>query len=294
MAVNADLYAPDGDVAPDRLLVFVHIPKTAGTTLKSILAHHYSAGEICKIMMRGMSWVAPSRTLWPRPLISCSKLRRFKAELEDPCKIKAIHGHFDLSLYDVFPSRAEWVTLLRDPVERAISHYDHFRRLTTDPAHELAIESSLAEWVSHRRLIEMDNGQTRRLAGELTLPIGAVTQETLAKAKANLARRFSVVGLSERFSEFQILLHRHFSWPYCQYGSRNVGNGRIQSNQVGTDVLGLIESCNRFDRELYEFACGRFEHAASEIDMKQELRLLRAAPEYVASLAAPTNRTTAT
>lgn len=292
--MKTDRHATGYDSESDRLIVFVHIPKTAGTTLNSILAHRYAPGEIYKIMMRGMSWIAPRQTILPKPLISSSKLRRLKSALEDPHGLRAIHGHFDLSLSNLMPPDAEFITLLRDPVERAISHYHHYRKLTDDPAHPLAMRSTLAEWVGSRGLVEMDNGQTRRLAGEMGLPVGAVSSLTLAKAKANLANKFSVVGLSERFAESQILLHRQFKWPYYRYPARNVGENRQRRTGASGAVLKIVEDCNRFDLELYRFASELFEHAIDKIDMDRELALLKAAPEYVAPARPEPGRATAT
>jgi hypothetical protein len=192
-----------------------------------------------------------------------------------------IHGHFDMSLAKLLPSNAEFMTLLRDPVERAISHYYHYRRLTTDPIHPLAMRSTLAEWVGTRGLVEMDNGQTRRLAGEMGLPVGEVSPLTLAKAKANLANKFSVVGLTERFAESQVLLHRQFKWPYRRYPERNVDHNRLRRAEVSSEVLKIVENCNRFDRELYQFASELFEHAVSKVDMDREISLLKIASEYI-------------
>lgn len=279
-AVTVDQRPRAGNCQQDRLLVFVHIPKTGGTTVVSVLAHQYPAEATHTIMMRGMSWTGPKHALWPNFLISPSKIRRLKSALKDPHAVRALHGHFDLSLRRLLPSNARLVTLLRDPVERAISHYCHYRRLSTDPAHELAARSSLTNWVCRSGLVEMDNGQTRRLAGELKLPIGAVSSRTLDKAKANLAQEFSVVGLTERFEEFQVLLHREFDWTYCRYPARNVGANRLRQSQLDAGALEIIRERNRFDLELYRFACGLFERAVGKLDLARELSLLRRAPAF--------------
>jgi hypothetical protein len=268
-----------------RLIAFLHIPKTAGTTLDSILAHRYSPNERYKIAMRGITLMVPRFQLLPKRLISPSTLRNFKALLKDRHDLREIHGHFDMSLCKFLPSNAELITVLRDPVERAISHYYHYRshRWIADAAHPLAMKSTLEEWVTARRLVEMDNGQTRRLAGETALRIGRVTSKTLEKAKANL-RKFKAVGLTERFEEFQVLLHRQFNWPYCRYPARNVGNNRLRQAEIHDDTLNAIENFNRFDRELYQFASELFEHAIREIDMDKELALLKTAPDCMEPL----------
>ena len=119
------------------LVAFVHIPKTAGTTLNSILAHEYSPDETYEIMMRGMSLRVPKTIMLPRPVISFSKIHRLKSALRHRQRLRLIRGHFDLSLGKLLPPDTQFFTLLRNPVERAISHYHHYHRLTTDPIHSL-------------------------------------------------------------------------------------------------------------------------------------------------------------
>jgi ethanolamine utilization microcompartment shell protein EutS len=207
----------------------------------------------------------------PRPLISFSRIRRLKSALKSRHDLRLIHGHFDLSIKKVLPTNARFFTLLRDPVERAISHYYHYRRLATDPIHTLAMKSTLTEWVSTCGLVEMDNGQTRRLVGEMNLPCGRVTLQMLDRAKSSLAEHFAVVGLTERFEESLILLQRAFNWPPYPFPPRNVGENRPPRTEVAEEALKAIENSNRFDFELYRFASGLFEEAVSKIDMASEL-----------------------
>jgi hypothetical protein len=261
------------------VVAFLHIPKTAGTTLNAILASQYSPDETREIMMRGMSWLVPRPRLVPKPLISFSKIWRLKSTLRYGRTVRMIHGHFDLSIKPVLPDDVRLFTFLRDPVERAISHYYHYRRQTGDPIQPVAMKSTLEEWVRDCGLVEMDNGQTRRLAGEMNLPCGRVTQELLERAKASLARNFAVVGLTERFEESLILLQRAFGWPLHRFALRNVGDDRPRRDEVSEETLKAIEDRNRHDLELYRFACELFEQAASGIDMAGELARLRATPE---------------
>ena len=263
-------------------IAFVHIPKTGGTTLNSLLAHQCRTGQFHEIMMRGMSLVYPKPTFLPRSLISHSKIRRLRHAIKKQRNLQVIHGHFDMSLGKVLPDDTRFITLLRDPVQRAISHYHHYLRLVTDPIHPLAKRSSLSDWVNNSGLVEMDNGQTRRLAGALHLPFGSITSKILTQAKTNLVEKFVVFGLTERLDESQILFHREFSWPLYRYHALNVDDLHMSRPELHPNVLNVIERCNRFDLELYQFASQLFNLAVSKIDMAQQLAMLRNAPQYVA------------
>ena len=230
-------------------------------------------------MMRGMSLRMPSSPMLAKPLLSSSKIRHIKAALHEPGDLRVIHGHLDLSIDGLLPDNARLITLLRDPVERAISHYHHFRRAESDPSHPLAMHSTLKEWVGTQGLVEMDNGQTRRLAGAMSLPFGQVTQQTLQRAKANLAR-FAVVGLTERFEESQILLRHEFNWPLYRYPEQNVG--RTRRAETSEEEVRAIVARNVFDLELYRFAAALMQQATSKFDMEREVALLKAAPVHIA------------
>jgi hypothetical protein len=252
---------------PNGLIAFLHIPKTAGTTLNSILAREYAPDECHEIMMRGMSWILPKPAIIRRPLISFSKIRRLRSAARNQPNLRLVRGHFDLSIARHLPADTRFFTLLRDPVERAISHYYHYRRRPVDRIHPLAMRSTLTEWVSACGIVEMDNGQTRRLAGEMNLACGRVTPATLERAMSRLAQ-FAVVGLTERFDESVLLLQHAFGWKRQSAAASNVGENRPARVEVSEAALQVIEDCNRFDRELYRFASDLFEEAISGIDVK--------------------------
>lgn len=246
------------------MIAFVHVPKTAGTTLNSILAQEYAPGERYEIMMRGMSWILPRPEIIRRPLISFSKIRRLRSATRSRRDLRLLHGHFDLSIAKHLPANTRYFTLLRHPVERAISHYCHYRRRACERVHALASRSTIAEWVSACGLVEMDNGQTRRMAGEMNLPCGRVTRHTLERAKSNLAG-FAAVGLTERFDETLALLARVFGWSARAYVAQNVGADRPPRSELSRETVEAIERCNRFDLELYRYAADLFESAVGGV-----------------------------
>lgn len=97
------------------MLAFVHIPKTAGTTLHKVISHQYPRE---KIFIHHDTQGPPSAEL--------------AARIESQgCEV--IMGHFSVGLHEFIPS-LRYVTCLRDPVPRLLSHYLHALH---DPAHYL-------------------------------------------------------------------------------------------------------------------------------------------------------------
>src|SRR5438876_9976046 len=105
---------PSTDVRDERddpLLVFVHIPKTAGTTISTILHHHYGPRSR-RINTSGAAHDA-------------GRLQeRVTAALAEPT-VQVVQGHISFGVSELLPADARYATLLRDPVERTLSEFHH-------------------------------------------------------------------------------------------------------------------------------------------------------------------------
>jgi hypothetical protein len=213
-------------------IVFIHIPKTGGSTFASVLRRNYPVSDV----------------VLPNPL-------NHEPGLEDalhaiaqrpPGQVRSIHGHVPLSHRDQFPADARFATLLRDPVRRQQSHYLMLygkARLVTAP--------SFPEALPRGRLI--DNLQTRLLCGledPLTRP---ADDELLAAALAQLDR-FAFVGLVERFPESMLLAQERLGLRFVAYRRRNV---RVLSPPP--DDVDALREHNRLDLALYAHTRARIE-----------------------------------
>src|SRR5688572_10793729 len=95
-------------------IVFIHIPKTAGTTLRNILRSNatYSAklGNVFK--GKGGRHEEPDYE---------EKVARMRSDV----RVRFFYGHTPFAVAAYMPPEWEpnFITFLRDPVERAISHY---------------------------------------------------------------------------------------------------------------------------------------------------------------------------
>lgn len=223
-------------------VLFLHIPKAAGTTLHSIIHDVY-----------------PAENVYDIPLID---IEDFKKEFKNypDCKkqnIKLLKGHMYYGLHELMPGPCTYITMLRDPVERVVSYYYYVRGLPGHHAHKAAIRMELGEFIINNSTIEVNNDQTRRISGmDQVYP---ETGEMLSLAKSNLREKFSVVGITERFDESLILLQETLGWKIKTYSRLNQTGSRPEVKNISSGTLKIIEDFNRMDIELYRYACGLFE-----------------------------------
>ncbi|MCM3869125.1 MAG: sulfotransferase family 2 domain-containing protein [Pyrinomonadaceae bacterium] len=220
----------------DRGLIFIHIPKTAGSTLRPIMDRHYPRPAICKL------------DFLPRDLDAFLRLPD-QARL----RIRVLQGHFPFGLHEHLSVPADYLTLLRDPVNRIISMYYWIHGNDDHVLNTLVRSMTLRDFADSGFEITT-NHQTSLISG---LPTNAADQ-SLAVAKQNLQGQITF-GLNERFDESLLLFKKRLGWKHVVYSRRNVTKSRPGSNEVPASALEVIRKHNSLDLELYEFARQTFD-----------------------------------
>jgi len=239
------------------MLAFVHIPKTAGTTLHKVISHQYPRE---KIFIHHDTEGPPSAEL----------AARIEAQ-----GASVVMGHFSVGLHEFIPS-LRYVTCLRDPIPRLLSHYRHALYDPTHYLHREAKSLTLAEYVSSGLSGELSDGMTRMLAGVGDFHHGKVTDETLALALSNLETLFAAIIPSERFDEGLLLLARDLGWKSPFYLRRKVGRHPGTTTQPDSETLRAIEEHNRHDRQLYDLCSARFaQRADADTELLRQLARFR-------------------
>jgi hypothetical protein len=242
---------------------FLHIPKTAGTTLTYYLDQRFAHDEIFPAQLfRELKNVSPA---------TLGQYRLFR-------------GHFGYDLTRLLRTEPAIITILRDPVEHTLSHFAHWRRFADDyPPERQPIEnSSLLDILNDQKLAGfLFNPQSYNVGGgmslnslraenlnhewmkcfeQLNLPTKNLTDPNvvLDRAKARL-EEFACFGVVEMFDEFLDLLAYTFDWnPIKETTKQNVTPSRLRADELDQATLDKIYEFTVFDRELYEFACHRF------------------------------------
>jgi galactose-3-O-sulfotransferase len=232
---------------PQPLTVFIHIPKAAGTTFTQILRANYPPGTVGHIgnLFKGSGGLDPK------------VLERMKLAEERTMWMHVVAGHLPLGIRHALPADTRYVTFLREPADRILSHYHVLITLRRGPnatLPELDESTPLEDVLADGRFI-FDNLQTRMLSGDPE-PLGEVTRETLDRAKENLRSGSVVFGLTERFDESLVLIGRALGLQELAYRRRRVNSDRPRT--VSDEISASARDFDRFDVELYEYARGLF------------------------------------
>ncbi|MEM6477431.1 MAG: hypothetical protein AAF647_00145 [Pseudomonadota bacterium] len=185
-APTPDTITPD-TITPDAPLLFLHIPKTAGTTL----------GQLLK--------TAHPEAAWLDGLAVARRLRAMAPEAR--ARLDIIQGHVPHQTGELIAGPKRYLTVLRMPGPRLLSYYNYIARAPDHPDHararalsfgaylEASLESPLRPW--------LDNTQMRLIAGRDGPEWIGAEARLLEHAIAHIAAPDMRFGFSETFDAFQ-------------------------------------------------------------------------------------------
>ena len=258
---------PKGDDA--ELIYYLHIPKTAGTSVIHFLHDVYDPALICPY------------GLWDE-LVHASS--------EELAAWRVYVGHFGGVLPLWLRRWPRTLTVLRDPVARTISHIRHVKRDFRHPLHRLALGKRVAEYCLDPTLSRsVENLQARYLAslawgqalthsgqdggqkrGQLSINfeagLYALDRGTLLQQHAlDALESLDAVGIAEEHAStlkfFAEVLN--VPAPHSEYRI-NVAPGSESSDlDLKPEDLAAIDQITEIDRVVYEYALRRFRHLAA-------------------------------
>lgn len=265
----------DADVRPT--VIFMHIPKTGGLTLGDIMLREYGRGRFEIVAGLGGPGRLEAHLRFletgeapPPGLPGTGALRQFeRVPLARRAKLRGVMGHFPFGLHEAIERPSTYLTLVRDPIDRVLSAYQH--RVVRQ-----RFALSLEDYIRSERDPAMHNHQVRLLSGGRPDRRNRPGRGSLEKAMRNVEDHFALVGLTERFDESVVLAAHLFGWRKTAYRRQNEGRGRPRREDLAPELLMILERTNELDRELLEWARARFQQQldVSGIDVERALARL--------------------
>lgn len=235
------------------VIIFFHMIKSAGTTFNYILRNNFGFNhvEVFTVADGGVD-------LWGRKYVGIEDINWF---FKVNPGIRSLTGHFlrPFIPYGRVIKRPFFVTFLRNPIDRYISHFNHQARASKSPM-------TFDEWLESEH---ENNYQTRFLANE----------EDSKKAIWFIENFFDFVGIVEKFDLSLLLLRHKLDLDFdIRYRPVNVSAHKlIRKEHLDPKTLKRVERNNSFDLEVYSAALRRFKKELSGYngDIEKDLHEFR-------------------
>ena len=213
--------------------IFLHIPKTAGTSLMHLFAGQYPRGRCLFIYSHQPEVLASSRRL-----------------VEN---VEAIFGHFSYGIHELLDVEAQYVTFLRNPIDRVISYFNHQARDRHSEFYDDILRGlTLLDLLESRRCHQVQNHMCQIISG-----YGAASplhkRSLLDAARHNLATDFAYVGITEFSGRSALELSHNLGFRRAQqlqqFGVAQAP--QLKTATVDVKTLQAINDCNALDIELH-------------------------------------------
>lgn len=235
--------------------VFIHLPKTAGTTLLNVLS--------TQVYFNKFKLLQPTKDTHPKEFLD-----NVEAQLEKVIQsndgTEVVGGHFGFAAHPDLSDPSNYFTILRNPVDRVISEY-YFMKYKGMYYEKLINEEELdiIRYLNHPETVYLNNLQTRLISG-VTYNSGDLVDEGIYQRALNNLKQFAAVGITEKTDDTLALFYHNLRWRRLPYQLRVNVNDQRPDDIVSNEEIEAIKEREKYDIALYEEALLIFENQLNQ------------------------------
>lgn len=229
---------------PDHTLIFMHIPKAGGMSMRQVMA----------------------RQVIGQPAYLFNTLNTYSIDrfVEKPQAerdaLRYVGGHIQFGVHRFINNPSVYVTMFRDPREHLISFYYFFRKTPSAWAYDLIKDKSFEEFLQMRRMQTIQLNYTVGFDEEPHPEHGGIgakrnyslpVEERIALAEQNIRQHYGAIGLTDRFDESMVIMRQRMGWKNVHYLYKHYNKGRPRGEETG-DIKAMVEHYAQPDIQFYE------------------------------------------
>jgi hypothetical protein len=240
------------------MLIFLHMPKTGGSTLTPIVDWNYD-DRVYKLSLY--------REIAPFIALDDAEKARYAC----------LSGQVFYGIHQYIPGECRYITMMRHPYDRLVSQYYYLnvrKQKLGEPVTDMSLEDFLEQepFQATMQLHLIAGGDD--MSSTLNQP---ATEGTLQRAIDHIDRHFEVVGDLARYDESVLLMKRRLGWSRAYYTRQNTNPGHPKFADLPASTQQTIRAACALEVTLYEYIQQRLDRQLTDAgaDFQRELRQMR-------------------
>jgi hypothetical protein len=249
------------------MLIFLHLPKTGGSTLTPIVDWNYN-DRVYKLSLY-------------------SEIPAFiNLSDSEKAQYESLAGQVFYGIHRYIPADCQYIAMMRHPYDRVVSQYYYLnvrKKKLGEPLTDITLEEFLAQepFQATMQLNLIAGGDD--MHSTLHQP---VTEATLQRAIDNIEQHFAVVGDLAHYNESVLLMKRHLGWSRAYYTRQNTNPGHATFDDLPASTRQTIREACTLELKLYEYVQQRLQQQidAEDESFRKELQQMQHRSKYLQQL----------
>ena len=219
-------------------LIFIHVPKTAGTSFYELIEKNYEKkNRFVFNINKGKN---------PIPKL----LKRAKKN-----DIQVVYGHGTYGLHEIFLN-STYLSFVREPISHTISLYNYIKTSSHSHNHRKVKDLTFKEFILNLKSMHADNIHYRQFTNTLFRIIHPEYYEKEIDADFDLLK-YSLEKIHNiyRLEEIEIaekVIAEKFNWEFKELARLNIS--QKVDFQIDDEDIEMIKSINHLDYYIYDHA----------------------------------------